>query len=203
MKRIDTSRGPIFVRPGSRSRAVVYVHGYYNTVESAIQKHGLASQFPTDATLIIPEAPANRDQPVNFPDLDELLALVGVPRARVMALGHSGAFRTLRRWLASQQLRELVLLDTVYGDIGPFRRWALMPENKIHIVGYNTADKSRELAASVGVPYHAGRSHEGVVGDEGWITRFVSGSQVLQESSLLVPLAVLTGGYFLFRWFLS
>lgn len=200
MRRLDTARGPIFVRPGSRSRAVVYVHGYFNTAESAIRKHGLATQFPTDATLIIPEAPASRDQPVLFPDLDQLLVLAGAPGARVMALGHSGGFRTLRRWLASQRLRELVLLDAAYGDTEPFISWGKKEGGRIKIVGFDTASKSKKIAGALGVPYHQGRGHTSIVRDEGWIARFVSESRTL-ASSPLVPLVLVAGaGYALYRW---
>lgn len=197
MKRINTSRGPVFVRPGSRSRAVVYVHGYYNTAESAIRKHGLAAQFPTDATLIIPEAPASRSQPVIFPDLDELLVLAGVPGARVMALGHSGAFRTLRHWLVNQKLKELVLLDAAYGDTGPFIRWGRQG-GVLKIVGHATADKSRQIATALGIPFHQGKGHTSIVRDEGWISRFVSESRTL-ASSLFFPLIIAIGvGYALY-----
>lgn len=198
--RIDTPRGPVFVRPGARDRAVVYVHGYHKTAEQALRDHGLAAQFPTSATVVIPEAPAGAEQPVTFPSLDELLALVGAPQARVMALGHSGGYRTLRAWLASPRLREVTLLDAAYGDTEPFLRWALRPGNKIHIVGKSTAQKSAELAARLGVPYHEGKSHDGIVRNEGWIARFVASSGVLRGRSFLVPLAIAGGfGYLVYR----
>lgn len=200
LTRIDTPRGPVFVRPGARDRAVVYVHGYCKTVEQAIRDHGLAAQFPTNATVIIPEAPAGAEQPVAFPSLDELLALVGAPQARVMALGHSGAYRTLRAWLASPRLREVALLDAAYGDTEPFLRWGLRLGNTLRIVGRDTAKKSAGLAAQLGIPYHEGKSHDGIIRNEGWIARFVASSAVLRGRSLLVPLVAAGGlGYLLYR----
>ena len=200
MKRIDTSRGPIFVRPGNRSRAVIYVHGYHDTVESAIRKHNLAAQFPTNATLIIPEAPTSRDQPVLFPNLDELLALAGAPRAHVMALGHSGAFRTLRHWLANQKLKELALLDAAYGDVTPFIRWGKQG-GIVKVVGHDTASKSRQIANELGTPFYRGKGHASIVRDENWITRFVSDSRTLVDSPVATLIVAAGIGYIFYRWF--
>jgi len=191
VRRIDTPRGPVFVRPGRRDRAVVYVHGYRDTAESALSRHGIAAQARTSATLVIPEAPTSAEEPVNFPDLGELLAAVGVPSARAMAIGHSGGFRTLKRWLGDPKLEELMLLDAAYGDVEPFARWAALPGKRLHVVGYSTSAKSRNLAARAGVPYHQGRGHESIVKDEGWIDRFVSG---FAPEESIGPLLVAVGG---------
>lgn len=190
MNRIDTPHGPVFVRPGRADRAVVYVHGYRDTAESALERHGLEEQLQTSATVIIPEAPGSARDAVRFTDLGELLQIAGVSGAQVMALGHSGAFRTLKKWLDDPRLRQLALLDAAYGDVEPFVRWAGTPGRRLHVVGYSTAEASRALASRAGVPYHQGRGHESIVKSEGWIGRIVSGFAPRQR---VWPLVVAAG----------
>src|SRR5262245_27713620 len=45
-----------------------------------------------------------------------------MPRHRLGAIGHSGAYRTLAAWLADDRLDTVVLLDAVYGEPG-FTPW--------------------------------------------------------------------------------
>jgi hypothetical protein len=200
MKRIDTPRGPIFVRPGASDVAVVYVHGYYDTAESAIRKHKIPEQVKSPATLIIPEAPKGNSQGVHFPSLDELVLAAGVPGAKVMALGHSGAYRTLRPWLSSSRLKHVVLLDALYAGSKEFEGWARQPGHQIDIVGQDTASASRSLASKLGVPYYPAKSHMGIVKDGVFIPQFIASSKLLAgRISLGVVAGIAVGGYLLYR----
>lgn len=201
-RRVETPPGPILVRPGARDRAVVYVHGYRDDVDSAVRRHGLAAQFPTDAAVLVPEAPSSRDEAVRFPDLGQLLSLAGVPGARVLAIGHSGAYRTLLKWLDAPELREVVLLDALYGGSADFERWARLPGRRLSVVGRDTAEASRALAARLGIPYHQGRSHDSIPGSEGWVARFVAASPTLRGSVASVLLVAVVAGLALY-WLLS
>jgi hypothetical protein len=146
---------------------VVYVHGYYDTAASAIAKHQLEAQFARSArraTFLVPEAPAGNGQPVNFPELGAVLAAAGVPAtAQVIALAHSGGYRTVLGWLKHPALRHLVLLDAVYGGSPQFQAWAKTPGHTLDIVGQDTAAASKQLAAATGAPYTAASSHMGIV----------------------------------------
>ena len=54
-----------------------------------------------------------------------MVADIGVPmpKGRVVAIGHSGAYRTLEEWLGNQRLDTIVLLDADYGDTWGYRNW--------------------------------------------------------------------------------
>src|SRR6185295_2983526 len=66
------------------------------------------------------------------PSWDDLGALVAVglraarlrpPGGPLVVAGHSGAYHTIVPWLAEPALRELVLLDALYGNEDDFRAW--------------------------------------------------------------------------------
>src|SRR4051812_2195202 len=111
--RIDGPRGPIHVWiPASyhadTGATVIYVHGYFDDADTAWTGHQLPQQFALgaqNALFIVPEAPVAQKLPINYPSIGELLQLVedatGVARgaALTVAIGHSGAFRTLQSWL--------------------------------------------------------------------------------------------------------
>lgn len=188
------------MRPGASDVAVVYVHGYYDTAASSIDKYKIPEQIRTDATLIIPEAPKGNSQSVHFPDLDELVLAAGVPNASVMALGHSGAYRTLRPWLKSSRLKHVVLLDALYAGSKEFEAWARVPGHQIDIVGQDTASASRSLASKLGVPYYPAKSHMGIVKDGVFIPKFIASSKLLAgRLSIGVIAGIALGGYLLYK----
>lgn len=135
--RIESRRGPVHVwvphtYEPKTAITVVYVHGYWIDVDGAWRGHRLPEQFALsgiNAMFIAPEAPADKYQAVAWPSLHALLATVvsdiGVPmpKGRVVAIGHSGAFRTLEQWLPNQRLDTIVLLDAAYGDTWGYRSW--------------------------------------------------------------------------------
>lgn len=152
-RRIDGPRGPIHVwipasyRPDTGA-TILYVHGYWDTADTAWTKHQLAAQFARsalNAMFIVPEAPSNQRQPVAYPDLSEVLRLVeqhtGVLRGQALtvAMGHSGAYRTLERWLDEPLLDQLVLIDALYGEEDVIVAWAqASPYRRLILIGQDT-----------------------------------------------------------------
>jgi hypothetical protein len=95
--------------------------------------------------FIVPEAPVAQKVPINYPDLGELLRLVqdgtGVTRgaALTVAIGHSGAFRTLQVWLDEPLLDQLVMIDAMYGDEDAIVGWMrASPRHRLIFVGEDT-----------------------------------------------------------------
>jgi hypothetical protein len=135
--RMQTVRGAVHVwvphtYEPQTAITVVYVHGYWTDVDGAWRRHRLPQQFALsgiNAMFIACEAPADKYQQVAWPSLHALLAAVvadiGVPmpKGRVVAFGHSGAFRTLEQWLPNQRLDTIVLLDAAYGQMWGYRSW--------------------------------------------------------------------------------
>ncbi len=135
--RLETAHGPVYVwtPPGYRADTAgiaVYVHGYYTDLDDAWRAHALAAQFEAsgrNALFIVPEAPAGGHDAVSWNQLGDLVrevrrhgALV-MPWGPIVALGHSGAYRTLLPWLDDRQLAHVVLLDGLYGNEQQFLDW--------------------------------------------------------------------------------
>lgn len=136
--RIDTPAGPVRVfRPtgydAKYAAVVVYVHGLYNDLDSAWTEHALAAQFEASnrhAIFIAPEAPVAAQDPVRFKDLGALLELVDAKLpgvlpadAPIVAVGHSGAYRTIVEWLGEPRLHEVILIDGMYGEVDAYAEW--------------------------------------------------------------------------------
>jgi hypothetical protein len=162
--RIDGPRGPIHVWIPASYRAetgatVVYVHGYFDDADTAWTGHQLAQQFALsalDALFVVPEAPVAQKTPINYPDLGELLRLVedatGVARgaALTVAVGHSGAFRTLQAWLDEPLLDQLVMIDANYGDDDLIVGWLrASPRHRLIFVGEDTLLATEAIADRV------------------------------------------------------
>jgi hypothetical protein len=135
--RIESRRGPVYVwiPDGYDARTaaiVVYVHGYFVDVDAAWHDHRLPEQFAMSGANAMfvacgaPEGPGGR---VSWPSLRHLLDVVRhgidrpLPDGRLVAVGHSGAHRTLERWLDNPRLDAVVLVDAAYGDLDRYRRW--------------------------------------------------------------------------------
>lgn len=153
--RFETSRGAVHVwRPPGYDAAtagiVVYVHGYRTTVDKAWTEHGLAAQFRAsgqNALFIVPEAPSGLRDWVKWPSLGRLIRAVRKhtkltrPWGHIVAVGHSGAYRTLVRWLDYRHLDHIVLLDGLYGQEDEFRAWLQQKrhgQNRLLLVGADT-----------------------------------------------------------------
>lgn len=151
--RIDGPRGPIHVWIPAGYRAdtgatVIYVHGYFDDADTAWTGHQLPHQFALsalNAMFVVPEAPVAQKTPINYPDLGELMRLVedatGATRgaALTVAIGHSGAFRTLQTWLDEPMLDQLVMIDAMYGDDEVILNWfRASPRRRLIFVGEDT-----------------------------------------------------------------
>lgn len=135
--RLETARGPLHVWiPDSYDRdtavTIVFVHGYNTDVDDAWSEYHLQDQFEhsgLNAMFIACSAPAGLNRPVMWPSLSALLRTVAtsvdvaMPKGEVVAVGHSGAYRTLVLWLPNPAVRTLVLLDAAYGEQDQFMAW--------------------------------------------------------------------------------
>ena len=137
-ERLETARGPVHVwtpqgYDPATAMTVVYVHGYSIDVDEAWWAHGLPEQFghaSINAMFIACAAPENKHQDVRWASLSALLDTVEaagrpLPRGRVAAIGHSGAYRTLQLWAKDARLDTLVMLDAGYGSLWWVRSWVL------------------------------------------------------------------------------
>ncbi|MDB4963421.1 MAG: hypothetical protein JWP01_3420 [Myxococcales bacterium] len=162
--RIDGPRGPIHVwipagYHADTAATIVYVHGYWDTVDTAWTTHQLPEQAALsglNAMLIAPEAPSHQRMPVNYPDLTEVIRIVedelGVPRGAALtaAIGHSGAFRTLNAWLDEPMLDHLVMIDAMYGDEDLIVEWYRSSNrHRLIMVGEDTVLGTESVSAKL------------------------------------------------------
>jgi hypothetical protein len=148
-ERLETPRGPVHVwtprgYTPETAMTVVYVHGYQIGVDEAWWAHGLPEQFglaSINAMFIACEAPQDKYQDVQWTSLTGLLDAVeasghALPKGRVAAIGHSGAYRTLQYWTRDARLDTLVLLDAGYGPLWWVRSWILgKPQRRLIDIG--------------------------------------------------------------------
>lgn len=159
--RVEGPRGPIhaWIPAGYRAETaatIVYVHGYWDTADSAWTAHQLPQQFSLsalNALFIVPEAPVMAKTPINYPDLGEVIRRVedaaGMTRgaALTVAVGHSGAHRTVYAWLDEPLLDQLVLIDALYGEEDPLLAWyRAAPHRRLITVGQDTVLGTESLA---------------------------------------------------------
>jgi len=138
---------------------VVYVHGYFTDVDDAWRNHQLAHQFADsglDAMFIACEAPESAVDAVTWPSLRELLARVDaepsldLPDGPLIAVGHSGAHRTLGEWLDDPDLHTVVLLDALYGKVSEVGAWlAQSPDHRLIDISVLTRPWAEELHKSL------------------------------------------------------
>lgn len=164
--RFETERGPVHVwRPFAyrheTAGVVVYVHGYYQTVDECFRDHGLAEQFARsgrNALFIVPEAPVANEDTVRYDDLGALLDQVAahtrqpVPTGPLVVAGHSGTIRTIRLWLNYQHIDEILLLDGLYAFEDELRAWLNAGAEhgaRLILVGCETFDRSLAFLQSV------------------------------------------------------
>lgn len=162
--RIEGPRGPIHVwipagyRPETGA-TIVYVHGLYDTADTAWTGHQLPQQFAlsaANALFVVPEAPVQARVPVNYPDLGELLRLVeertGAIRGAALTavLGHSGAFRTIERWLDEPLVDQIAMVDAMYGDEEPILTWFnASPRRRLISIGQDTVLGTESLSSKI------------------------------------------------------
>jgi hypothetical protein len=157
--RLDTARGAVHVwipagYDPATAAAVVFVHGYWIGVDEAWESYRLAQQFALagiDAMFIAPEAPAAKWEAIAWPSLAGLLQAVAervdvaMPAKRLVAVGHSGAYRTLARWLANPALDTVVQLDALYTEYGLLPWMRASAQHRLVNIVYETGRYSDYL----------------------------------------------------------
>jgi hypothetical protein len=138
---------------------VVYVHGFFSNSDDAILQHQLIRQFRNstkNAMYIVCEARSARGEPVLWADMDSLIALVKqktkfqLPQKHVVAVGHSGAYRTILTWLKNEKLKQIFLVDGLYGDELTYAKWAQEEGHQLILVGFDTAELQQTLSTQKG-----------------------------------------------------
>lgn len=157
--RFQTARGPIHVWVPAGYHAptaavVVFVHGYHLELDEVWTVCRLAEQFALsgrNAMFIAAAAPSARQGDIVWPGPTALLAAVAahtdvaMPVHRVVAIGHSGAYRTLAAWLSDARLDTVILLDAVYGELR-FAPWlAAAPHRRLINIASDTGRSSDAL----------------------------------------------------------
>lgn len=136
-QRLVTSHGAAHVwRPdryeARRAGVVVYVHGYWANVDQAWNDHRLAEQFrdaERNALYVVIDSCAEDAEDVYWKDLSGLLKEVRrlsknpIPDGPLVAIAHSGGYRTLLTWLDEKRLTQIVLLDGMYNNQERFAEW--------------------------------------------------------------------------------
>lgn len=157
---------------------VLYVHGYGVDVDSAIVKHDLEKQFResgVSAVFVVVDAPSSANDDVRWPSLLKILTKLGVNKP-VVAIGHSGAYRTIAKWLRDPLLKGVVLLDGLYGHIAEFTDFARRGDLTLVTIGTGTPH-TKSLALAAGVPVRhdvtKGQTHTGLVASGKFIPAYV------------------------------
>lgn len=157
--RLATARGAIHVwipagYDAATAATVVFVHGYWIQVDDAWESYRLAEQFALsgiNAMFVAPEAPTAKWDPIAWPSLAELLRTVAdqvdvaMPTRRLVAIGHSGAYRTLSLWLAHPALDTVVLLDALYIECGVLPWMRASRQHRLVNIVYETGRFSEYL----------------------------------------------------------
>jgi hypothetical protein len=155
--RLETTRGPVHVwipphYDATTAATVVFVHGYNTNADTMWTGAQLPQQFASsgiNAMFIACGAPDAKVPPVVWPALDGLLASVTaatgqhMPRGPVVAIGHSGAYRTIVEWLDNRALQTVVLLDGAYAEGGQFAAWVTASHDHRFI---NIADETQSYS---------------------------------------------------------
>lgn len=151
-------------RKGEAPRCVVvYVHGhvprgemrgYKSSADRAWERCSLQEQFDAggvDATFLVIEAQRSDDDDVPWPDLGALLDAAGV-QSPVAAIGHSGAYGTILRWLHSPHLKHVALIDALYGGEDRFRAFALEPGRTLTLIAATEKPEAHSRNLIRGIP---------------------------------------------------
>ncbi len=158
--RIKTKAGAVHVWiPGGYDRetagTVVYIHGYHTDADGAWKDHGLAKQFKAskqNAMFIVPDAPSGNDEDVHWPALTDLRKAVAkgnirIPDGPTVVMGHSGAFRTVMKWVDHRAVAKIILLDALYAGQKAFDEFISSGKNaddhRLIMVGSDTAESSK------------------------------------------------------------
>jgi len=161
--RVSTDRGAVHIWSPAHydhdtAGVVIYVHGYFTDVDRAWRRHRLPEQFAQsgiNALFIACEAPDGPNGRVKWTSIGALLEAVdeaiddGLPEGRIVAVGHSGAHRTLTMWLDEDRVDTIVLVDALYGEVPAFREWLDDPAHRLIDAAALTRRWSDELHAAL------------------------------------------------------
>lgn len=191
--RWETEHGAVHAWCAPRAEElIVYVHGYRDSVDSAVSQHHLFEQFEASAAraiFVAVEAPSGPREVVRWDHLDdlksELTRVLGALPTRTRLVGHSGAYRTLSAWLREGSADELIVLDGLYGGTSTFERWLQRtPGAAVTLVSEHTAPQARAWLDSLPRTLRsrvrelpAQCSHMAIVTDGRWIPALLSAGQ--------------------------
>ncbi len=165
--RVVTEHGPVHLwRPAKydphTAGVVVYIHGYFTSVDQTWTDDHLATQFGDsgrNALFITIEAPQSSGEDVSWKSLEDLLRTVEdrapfpMPHGPLVVVSHSGGYRTTLHWLGDPRVQNLILLDGLYGGQAEFRAWLRpSPHAKPHrmvLVSHETWRQSNRFARRI------------------------------------------------------
>jgi len=205
--RIKTDAGAVHVWvPADYDRAtagtVVYVHGYYTDADGAWKDHDLAKQFRAshqNALFVVPDAPSGNDKQVAWNALTDLRravtrANIRIPDGPTIVMGHSGAFRTVMKWVDHKVVAEVILLDALYGGeksfddfIGTGKR---AKQHKLIVIGSDTATESAAFTKKY--PFAVTRDKMPTSSDD--FTKREKRAKLLYVKSQYGHMEIVTGG---------
>jgi len=203
--RLETPRGTVHVWipacfDPATAGTVVYVHGFWTDADRAWREHRLAEQFATsgvNALFVVPEAPSGPDEAVAWTSLQELLRElrrqtgVAAP-GRIVVVGHSGAYRSISRWLRHPRLRHVLLLDALYAEERTFRRWLRGAPNRrmTLVVAGSTERRAQRFVRGVRGGVRVGEVPEQLED----LPRRAAGARVLYLRSQFDHMGIVTDG---------
>lgn len=203
--RIKTAQGSVhvWVPPGydrATAGTVVYVHGYWTDADGAWREHELARQFKAskqNALFIVPDAPSNNDESVQWPALSDLRRAVAranikLPDGPLIVMGHSGAFRTVMQWVDHRMVDQIILLDALYAGETAFDEYIKSgkraDDHKLIVVAASTAQESKAFATK----YKFAVAREKMPGSVGGFSRRERGAKLLYIRSQYEHMAIVT-----------
>ncbi|MCA9669751.1 MAG: hypothetical protein KC503_29355 [Myxococcales bacterium] len=132
----------------------VFVHGHRTSADEVMRRSALARSFlqsRVNALLVVPDSPRDRSEPLRWPQLADLLSVAargaGVdspPDGPIIVVAHSGGYRTVARWTRHRRLRQIILLDGLYGAVGTFDHW-LRASRAHRLVAFGAGTHARAL----------------------------------------------------------
>jgi len=165
--RIETEHGPLHLwRPenydSGTAGMVVYIHGYFTSVDQTWEDAHLAAQFNDsgrNALFMAADAPQSSGEDVSWKSLDELLRTVAdrapfpLPHGPLVVVGHSGGYRTILLWLSDPRVQYVILLDGLYAGQAEFRSWlrpsARAKPHRLVLVSSDTWRQSNRFARRI------------------------------------------------------
>jgi predicted alpha/beta hydrolase family esterase len=105
-----------------------------------------------NALFIAPEARSWRTDPILWPELETLLAAVEKrlklkrPKGPVVLVGHSGAYKTIAGWLTDEHVKQVLLVDGLYGNETDFKQWLEGDGHQLVLVGFDTQQRAEWMA---------------------------------------------------------